>query len=314
MKNLIPFLLLSCGTATPPLTEFSPDLRKELEGRIEEVKTWLPYCTYDISMESMYRPGETIQGISKYTCTGRDLEYGTGDGDVTLYAGYMCLAGDSVSCEIVKASQDITGRVWRSPARVGNPQGFENTFSRDMFLGVLFYLAATKDQQFALSYNNWIISNNYRLCNDDSDGRCIPTPNMLALQSYVWEYIGLTPTAPMLLARSGNETNILTASQTAPLSYETELIASQIFLRQYMGTYTPLLEMAAENLYVRQPTNPYYLFVYKRYKDRVAELMLQQIPREVPQFRVVWSISVNEQFDRSMGWEWIYLYLLLTKL
>jgi hypothetical protein len=41
------------------------------------------------------------------------------DGDMTLFNGLLCAAGESVGCDAVARSQGVDGRWWRSPRRIG---------------------------------------------------------------------------------------------------------------------------------------------------------------------------------------------------
>ena len=109
------------------------------------------------------------------------------DGDSVMFNGLLCLAGveadqtddkadtkaakplREVGCNVVKYSQTTTkdspdyGRWWRSPRRVylakQNQQsegGSELTFSNDHALGVMAYIAATKDVDAFRAWTQWI--------------------------------------------------------------------------------------------------------------------------------------------------------------
>ena len=81
------------------------------------------------------------------------------DGDMTLFNGLLCMAGFEEACGAVADAQDENGRFWRSPDRKGDNKGDPHSFSRDMSLGVLAYLVATKDKLAAQKWISWIGDN-----------------------------------------------------------------------------------------------------------------------------------------------------------
>ncbi|ATQ56359.1 hypothetical protein [Paracoccus yeei] len=80
------------------------------------------------------------------------------DGDMTLFNGLLCFAGDERGCTGVREAQDPkTGEWFRSP-RIrlrGNDRGGAS-FSPDMALGVQLYLLKTKDVKRAETWANWL--------------------------------------------------------------------------------------------------------------------------------------------------------------
>jgi hypothetical protein len=69
------------------------------------------------------------------------------DGDMTLFNGLLCAAGESAGCEAVARSQDTDGRWWRSPRRIGwEAPAHDVSFSPDQSLGDLLYAVQTKDK------------------------------------------------------------------------------------------------------------------------------------------------------------------------
>ena len=77
------------------------------------------------------------------TCEGGIACENDSDGDSMLWAGLLCSVGINSQCIAVKNSQSSDGQLWRAPSRVNVDK--ENSFSRDMLLGFLYYLVATKD-------------------------------------------------------------------------------------------------------------------------------------------------------------------------
>ncbi len=83
------------------------------------------------------------------------------DGDMTLFNGLLCAAGNELGCIGVAESQDpATGQWFRSPRiRInGNDRG-GSSFSPDMALGVEFYLIKKKDVVRAVKWLQWLDSN-----------------------------------------------------------------------------------------------------------------------------------------------------------
>jgi hypothetical protein len=107
------------------------------------------------------------------------------DGDSIVFNGLLCLAGvqvepgeakaapdwkrREVGCDVVKHSQTLTkgssdyGRWWRSPRRAylassdQQPEGgSETTFSNDHALGVMAYIAQTRDVAAFQAWTEWI--------------------------------------------------------------------------------------------------------------------------------------------------------------
>lgn len=80
------------------------------------------------------------------------------DGDMTLFNGLLCYAGDERGCTGVREAQDPkTGEWFRSP-RIrlrGNDRGGAS-FSPDMALGVQLYLLKTKDIKRAEIWASWL--------------------------------------------------------------------------------------------------------------------------------------------------------------
>jgi hypothetical protein len=134
------------------------------------------------------------------------------DGDMTLFNGLLCAAGDQRGCAAVKASQDRDGRFWRSPRRLGmdSSNGSDVSFSEDQALGVMLYLLQSND---ASAFDNWaiwvashrpclVMKNGTcdlpgwpRFCTDDSDNRCAMRPMNCLVLDFLADRFG-QPTIP----------------------------------------------------------------------------------------------------------------------
>jgi len=88
------------------------------------------------------------------------------DGDMSLFSGLLCAAGDKRGCEAVLAAKNEDGRWFRSPRRLKDPTIDEKeaidgvaSFSPDMALGVQLYLATTTDLKSANQWYEWLDKN-----------------------------------------------------------------------------------------------------------------------------------------------------------
>lgn len=141
-------------------------------------------------------------------CEGYPSSASCHDGDMTLFSGLLCAAGDPLGCEAVKAAQESSGRWFRSPRLAANPEltieedgKSHNTFSWDMVLGVQLYVATTNDVASLNKWLNWVEQNRPclvespvidgekyclvrgwpRWCTDDVDEKgCTAKPQQLA--------------------------------------------------------------------------------------------------------------------------------------
>lgn len=80
------------------------------------------------------------------------------DGDMTLFNGLLCFAGEERGCEGVRQAQDSTTGEWFRSPRIslkGNDRGGAS-FSPDMALGVQLYLVKTRDVERATKWANWL--------------------------------------------------------------------------------------------------------------------------------------------------------------
>lgn len=141
--------------------------RKQLWNRLVQDEELFP-C-YHIS-DNLVLPSTEGRACSKNKDASMPPSI-TAAGDSVIFNGLLCYSGDQRGCAAVKASQDPeTGRWYRSPLHVGwedprtglNSDGKpvrQTSFSRDAALGVLLYLAVTKDKSAAEKWLGWMQSN-----------------------------------------------------------------------------------------------------------------------------------------------------------
>lgn len=141
------------------------------------------------------------------------------DGDMTLFNGLLCAAGEAKGCAAVKAAQVRSGRWYRSPRRAANPgPDPRNTFSWDMALGVQLYAVTTGDKAALGRWLSWIeqarpclskapfplpggksmclVRGWPRWCPDDTENGCMAKPNNLATLAKTVEALGVVVPPP----------------------------------------------------------------------------------------------------------------------
>ncbi len=257
-------------------------------------------------------------------CQGHPSKGNCDDGDATLFSGLLCLSGEEAGCKAVEAAQDTAGKFWRSPRRVGVDTS--NSFSRDMALGVLSYLLATKDQEAAQAWIQWIDQNSlcqlnvggvcqlrtYRYCRDDSDARCFITPGMWSVMRRVWEHLELPLHKEM---KTAGEQTLVTEAEQAPLGYAFHLNAVVFFLYQKMGRNLAFEWDLINTIVERQPDNLFFQYLHEGASPRLQEALRNLCPRTAPQEtkQWTWERDTAENAERdSMGWDCIFLGRLLT--
>jgi hypothetical protein len=229
-------------------------------------------------------------------------------GDAALFNGLLCLSGDELSCEAVRRSQGSDGRMWRAEFRVASDA--VNSFSRDMAMGVLAYLLATRDTELATRWMTWIESNGNRLCRESSDNRCNFTPGFWSLFREVWAHLGLPLNQQMRSAIVSDTVMALLQSQFSPPGFELHLAAVNLLVRRSMDQKSTTLDSLAQALAARQPENPFFGYLRDGASGHVVRQALQWCPKTQPPTRVEWSFERNQQdkpWERSMGWECIML-------
>ena len=197
-------------------------------------------------------------------CNGYPSKQNCDDGDATLFSGLLCLAGEELGCDAVKAAQDTAGKFWRSPRRVGIDTS--NSFSRDMALGVLAYLVATRDTGAAQQWLQWIDQNSvcqikvggncqlrtYRYCRDDGDGRCFVTPGMWSMMRRVWEHLNLPLHKEM---KTLGENTLVIETEQAAIGYQLHLKGVITLLYQKLDRNFSYEWDLMNTLAQRQPDN-----------------------------------------------------------
>lgn len=135
-------------------------------------------------------------------CEGAPSGADCHDGDMTLFNGLLCAAGEELACRSVKNAQDPSGR-WHRSVRFARDPSLRprNSFSWDMAIGVQLYVAATSDKPALERWLAWLEAHRPcivespaidgkeyclvrgipRWCTDDTEMGCTAKPNDLGL-------------------------------------------------------------------------------------------------------------------------------------
>ncbi len=311
MKYLLPlvFFLSGCGFWPPwdkpksnPAPADGPTAAQvsQLQSIAETTRLWAKVCTeYNV------------------TCFDNG-NGGTTDGDSTLFAGIACLAGETGQCAAVKASQSSNGQLWRAPDHVN--QDTSNSSSRDMLLGGLAYIVATKDQQFASALVAYIHANGNMLCTDASDNRCDVTlpvySEVWGTMAKVWTYIGLTPDSTMEEGTFGESEILAGESEFSPAGYTQHLPMVEIWIRQHVGGWDAALADAAASVASSQNQNPFYEYVAHGADQTAAALTIDECLGAAPTEKLYWTwqeVDSESAWTNRNGWDCLVMVDLLTK-
>ncbi|NBW82712.1 hypothetical protein EBR21_13250 [bacterium] len=204
--------------------------------------------------------------------------------------------------------------MWRAPTRVEADS--INSFSRDMAVGVLAYLVATRDVELAQRWMNWIEKNDFRLCAQSTDNRCDFTPGFWMLFRDVWEFLGLRTHEKMTASVVEDSVMALLQAQFAPPGFEMHLAGVNALIRQSMGQKSQTLASLSQMLATRQTRNPFFSYLSLGANREVVRKTIDWCPVEQPSARTEWSFERDEIQDsrnRSMGWECVMLANFLVR-
>jgi hypothetical protein len=198
--------------------------------------------------------------------------------------------------------------MWRAEFRVAGDA--VNSFSRDMAMGVLAYLIATRDKELGKRWLEWIENNGNRLCRESSDNRCEFSPGFWSLFRDVWNYLDLPLSNAMTNSILDDAVVTLLQAQIAPEGYQLHLAGVNLFLRRSLGQKNPALDALAQSLLARQKMNPFFAYLAEGPTANVIEKTLAWCPAAPPPQRTEWSFERDElerPWERSMGWECVFL-------
>lgn len=243
MKWILLLLLIACGR--PDAHSRSPVENNALQVEAKRVAALSPTCD-DMPIAS------GNNGV-----TGRvDCD----SGDSMLWAGLLYSAWPQEKlANAIKASIDDDGRPFRSPEhRKGRDDS--NAFSRDMYMGFLYYCHASKDLATCSKVLAFARRNDYQLCTNASDTRCLITPSMMYLTGAVWKGNGWDVGGEYVansFERAVDEQLTLREAKDNKLGYRTHLVSLKVFLYYKLGNVGDY-RIAAKKLHEREPSNLWY--------------------------------------------------------
>lgn len=211
------------------------------------------------------------------------------DGDITLFNGLLCAAGNDLGCAAVADAQNPeTGEWFRSPRirRHGNDRG-GSSFSPDMALGVELYLIKTHDIERARKWLLWLddhvacsielfgnclVRALPRFCTDDAAEKgCTMRPGdaaeLSATVTYLQDKYGLQTLPDGRLrgylgtfSGSAPKFEALSAQWNKP-GYSRHLVGVSLMLMRMMDLNDPYLEAAGLELAKKEPKNAFFSYL-----------------------------------------------------
>lgn len=264
------------------------------------------------------------------------------DGDMTLFNGLLCAAGDDRGCRGVQMAQGSDGRWWRSPRQIGwEAPAHDVSFSPDQSLGVQLYLVHKHQKTSFDKWISWVDANRPctiefagncllrgwpRFCRDDTvDKRCTFRPGNCQMIERTGTILGgdgqickhvmnqftispdLFPPLDALIVGSAvvNDTG-----------YPMHLAATEIFLMRAGGHDSDALQIASSVLATREPENPFFAYLAQGRTQKIKEMLIEKCPTpEKPsRARHQWSwerAAADRAWEESMYWDCIFMARLL---
>lgn len=253
------------------------------------------------------------------------------DGDMTLFNGLLCAAGDQRGCQGVANAQDpVTGQWHRSP-RIrlnGNDRG-GSAFSPDMALGVQLYLVKTGDVIRAKKWLDWLhthvpcaielfgrclLDGIPRFCTDDVvEKGCVMRPGDAAALSATVTFLQRNMDLQALpngrlrgylgtMSGQGPQLEEISSYVNKP-GFSQHLVGVSILLYRMLGFTDKKLDEAAERLAKKNPGNAFFSILARRPQHQIISEVLYRcpnpnIPLKPPLHQWQW-----ERENEDMAWE-----------
>jgi hypothetical protein len=240
---------------------------------------------------------------------GMPMEAGS-DGDSMLWAGLMQAVGDRSSTPGIKLCQTEDGRLWRAPSRVNNQP--INSFSRDMALGFILYVQATRD--FAMA-DRWVAyikaTGGLFPASESSDTRHIVTPAIWWLMSYA----GIRVPLKYLFTRWLLKYQNLLEIPFTPKGYALHLKAVQTLV---LAIHNKKLDKKiGRKLNRLEPQNPFFMWLAGKTTGAIAQnALLETYHTQAPGKGTQWAwqrTDYEAAWCDSMGWDFLFIKLLCRK-
>ncbi|MES3024456.1 MAG: hypothetical protein V4857_23045 [Pseudomonadota bacterium] len=268
------------------------------------------------------------------------------DGDMTLFNGLLCAAGDARGCQgVADAQNSATGEWARSPRiRVlGRNDRGDAFFSPDMALGLQLYFVKTGDVQAAHKWLLWmhrsvacsielfgtcILYALPRFCtNDQNDKGCTmrhgDAAQLSATVSYLQKKHGMAALPDGRLrgylgsfSGYGPAITAIDASFNEP-GFSMHLVGVSVMLARMMGQTDPRIASAAAKLAQREARNPFFLYLDEGNTPAVAKLAREKCPTPQkrpaqPLFQWQWErAEADRAWEHSSYWDCIFMAHLL---
>jgi hypothetical protein len=268
------------------------------------------------------------------------------DGDMTLFNGLLCAAGESRGCDAVANSQDpATGQWFRSP-RIrlrGNDRGGSD-FSPDMALGVQLYLVKTGDVGRAEKWLAWlhrsvpcgfelfgkcILDGIPRFCTDDAKEKgCVMRPGDAAALAKTVSYLQIRHGMPTLpdgrlrgylgtMSGAGPQLEEISSYVNKP-GFSQHLVGVSILLYRMLGRQDSMLSESTKRLVNKNPGNAFYSILNRSPADYIVKEILYRcpnpnIPLKQPLHQWQWERENEDKaWEHSCFWDCIFTRRLLA--
>lgn len=231
------------------------------------------------------------------------------DGDMTMFNGLLCIAGDERGCQgVIDAQDPDTGQWFRSPRirLLGHNDRGDASFSPDMALGVQLYLVKTGDTERAMKWATWLTSLPHKdfpiswvngfnwttgysiawFCTEQVG--CVVRPGDAASLAHTFDYLHDKKGMPALpegslrgtaasWAKWGPLFTWLSSNLNKP-GYSQHLLGVEILLQRAISGDKEALKSEALNLASKPENEGNAFFAYLAGKDR-AEVIRQTLDR-----------------------------------
>jgi len=183
-------------------------------------------------------------------------------GDSMLWSGLLYYSWPTPTLgQAIRFSIASDGKPYRSPE---HRNGGDNVseFSRDMYLGFLFYCLKSKDFETCNRVHKWTLSEGYKLCAGPVN-QCGVTPAMMYATYAVWNKNGwsISPEfKPSSIEQSADARSTYFEAKKAPKGYRLHLVSLKVFLYNQVGR-TGDYYLASRELIKRQPSNLWFQLV-----------------------------------------------------
>jgi hypothetical protein len=227
------------------------------------------------------------------------------DGDMTLFNGLLCAAGDSRGCKGVRESQDPASGLWHRSPRIRllgkNDQGNADS-SPDMAIGTQLYLVVSQDRIGAQKWLRWINDNTPCLIKIGNGcvlhgvpqfcltQDCIIRPQdaatLAATVSFLQKSTGMAPlTDGRLRGMLGTFSDYGAVAQDIAarvndLGFSQHLVGVSIWLLRLVGSTDQSQDLSAATLAKRNPGNAFFSLLAGKGKEQVLEDTLARCPAD----------------------------------